>query len=100
VQDALAAASNALGCALRLLCLLLQLRFALSAAAHTVLCEHLCVRVSELAAVDGGWHEAADAGLTHLLRTVLAKNAREVLAASDRRVSCPLGSRWITVVVF
>jgi hypothetical protein len=41
------------------------------------------VRVTELAAVDGGWHEAADAGLTHLLRTVLAKNAREVPTATD-----------------
>jgi Bardet-Biedl syndrome 9 protein len=82
-QHAVAAAANRLSCMLTLLHLLMRMQFALDAAACDMLTAHLPCTVSALSdssnihALDQGWQERAAAGVTHLLRTVLAKNSRE-----------------------
>lgn len=85
-QGAVAAASNKLGCLITLLHLLMRLQFKLDEAAFEVLTAHLPAHVSTseepsgIHALDQGWEERAAVGVTHLLRTCLAKNTREASA--------------------
>ncbi len=85
-QAAVAAASNKLGCMITLLHLLMRLQFDLDEGACEALTAHLPASItnsdepSGIHALDQGWEERAAAGVTHLLRTTLAKNSREAAA--------------------
>eukprot|EP00903_Cladosiphon_okamuranus_P007654 g7422.t1 len=74
-QGRLAMSAANLGCAARLVALLAQYRFQLPAKDHAMLLAHLFPDVSDTD--DQGWEECVDAAMTHLLRTSLAKVAKE-----------------------
>ena len=85
-QSTVAAAANKLGCMVTLLHLLMRLQFKLEDSAFDVLCAHFPSHISSaeepsgIHALDQGWEERAAVGVTHLLRTCLAKNSREASA--------------------
>ncbi|CAM9736061.1 unnamed protein product, partial [Hapterophycus canaliculatus] len=74
-QGRLIASAASLGCAARLVALLAQHRFQLPQKDHALLLAHLHPDVSDTE--DQGWEESVDAAMTHLLRTSLAKVAKE-----------------------
>eukprot|EP01002_Notosolenus_urceolatus_P008681 NODE_329_length_2224_cov_23.051494_g260_i0.p1 GENE.NODE_329_length_2224_cov_23.051494_g260_i0~~NODE_329_length_2224_cov_23.051494_g260_i0.p1 ORF type:complete len:663 (-),score=183.01 NODE_329_length_2224_cov_23.051494_g260_i0:73-2061(-) len=74
-NQVLISASTALSCSTSLLTLLVALRYELTKTDLRILREHLPIDVSDNPTQ--GWEEVADAGMTHLLRTNLAKNAKE-----------------------
>eukprot|EP00752_Nemacystus_decipiens_P002953 g2744.t1 len=74
-QGYLAVSAANLGCAARLVALLAQHRFQLPSKDHALLLAHLFPDVTDTG--DQGWEECVDAAMTHLLRTSLAKVAKE-----------------------
>jgi len=90
-QGQLAATQDALGAALRLLCLLLALRFGMSAHGEAVLRSHLGVVVRDT--TEQGWEETTDSALSHLLRTKLGgagDGDTSLVQAAARAVAAPL----------
>ena len=77
-QVALKAAANNLSCATHLLLLLMRYRFDLDADNFDVLQAHLSPTVDDNS--EQGWEECTDAAMTHLLRTSLAKSAKDTAA--------------------
>merc|ERR1712060_640354 len=71
----------------RLLLLLLRLRFALDEDDSAILAAHLSPLLDETP--EQGWEERTIAALTHLLRTGLAKNAKESSAAAAQTLTRP-----------
>ena len=69
------AAGRRLAAGTRLLLLLLRLRFRLSDEETAALACYLTAEVDD--SLEQGWEETTDAALVHLLRTALAKGARE-----------------------
>jgi Bardet-Biedl syndrome 9 protein len=67
--------SNRLSCATHLMLMLIRYRFGLDDESFEVLRAHLSPDVEDNQ--DQGWEELTDAGMTHLLRTVLAKSNRD-----------------------
>lgn len=74
-QNDLANASNRLSCATHLLLMLMRFRFGLDEDNFNVLKSHLCPEMIDTE--DQGWEERIDASMTHLLRTSLAKTAKD-----------------------
>jgi len=74
-QRQLQAASNNLTCATNLMLFLIKYRFQLKKEDFAVLQHYLSPVVVD--SPTQGWEECVDAAMTHLLRTSLAKNARE-----------------------
>uniref|UniRef100_A0A7S2WDC7 PTHB1 N-terminal domain-containing protein n=1 Tax=Rhizochromulina marina TaxID=1034831 RepID=A0A7S2WDC7_9STRA len=74
-QRRLKRAANALSCTTGLVLLLIQFCFALGEEDMEVLRTFLTPQVQDN--VDQGWEEQVDAALTHLLKTSLAKTAKE-----------------------
>jgi len=74
-QQNLVRASNALVCATHLMLLLIQYRFDMRKDDIKVLRHYLSPIVVD--SPTQGWEESTDAAMTHLLRTSLAKNAKE-----------------------
>jgi Bardet-Biedl syndrome 9 protein len=84
-QRALAAAGNRLDCVVRLLLLLLRHRFHLDDDNAAALAAHLSPDARGAGSGDPDeqdWEERADAALTHLLRTTLARTGRDSDAAA------------------
>ncbi|CAM9845829.1 unnamed protein product, partial [Phaeothamnion confervicola] len=101
-QRRLARSRAALACTVRVIALLLRCRFSLGDAEHASLVAHLQPDVADDddcyggngsgnggveggGGVDGsgiGWEESVDAAMTHLLRTALAKSAKDEGAAA------------------
>ena len=75
LQAGLDAASRRLSCAVSLLLLLMRFRFQLSDEWRDLLRAHLSPDVRDND--DAGWEEITDAAMTYLLRTRLAKQAKE-----------------------
>jgi Bardet-Biedl syndrome 9 protein len=71
----LVAMGNKLSCVTALVLLLAKLRFAIPEEDYQVLVTALSPDVDDTS--EQGWEETVDAAMTHLLRTYLAKNARE-----------------------
>jgi Bardet-Biedl syndrome 9 protein len=71
-------ASYKLSAATGLICLLIKSRFGIDEQGYKVLTQHLTSHVAE---GDPGWQETTNVAMTHLLRTVLSKNARESSAS-------------------
>eukprot|EP00698_Gefionella_okellyi_P022861 TRINITY_DN7657_c0_g1_i1.p1 TRINITY_DN7657_c0_g1~~TRINITY_DN7657_c0_g1_i1.p1 ORF type:complete len:857 (+),score=195.62 TRINITY_DN7657_c0_g1_i1:219-2789(+) len=74
-QAQLADLSCRLSCAVRLVNLLIKYRFAMNDQDATVLTQHMCEHVDDT--LTQGWEERVDAALMQLLRTSLAKSARD-----------------------
>ena len=74
-----ASAGARLAAGTRLLLLLMRLKFALSDAEALALEAYLTPEV--LDSMEMGWEETTDAALVHLLKTALARGAREAGAA-------------------
>lgn len=74
-QNALTKSSNALACATHLILLLIQYRFEMRKDDIKILKHYLSPIVVDSATQ--GWEECTDAAMTHLLRTSLAKSAKE-----------------------
>eukprot|EP01006_Ploeotia_vitrea_P029213 TRINITY_DN61798_c0_g1_i1.p1 TRINITY_DN61798_c0_g1~~TRINITY_DN61798_c0_g1_i1.p1 ORF type:complete len:865 (-),score=120.59 TRINITY_DN61798_c0_g1_i1:1500-4094(-) len=74
-QAALAQAANSLTCATNLMLLLIRYRFQMKKDEFKQLQYYLSPVVVD--SQTQGWEECTDAAMTHLLRTCLAKNARE-----------------------
>ncbi|CAM9284783.1 unnamed protein product, partial [Ectocarpus sp. 12 AP-2014] len=82
-QDRLAVSAARLGCAVRLVALLAQHRFQLPCKDHKLLLAHLYPDVTNTGdQVLRGWEESVDAAVTHLLRTSLAKVAKDAAPPS------------------
>ncbi|CAM9678200.1 unnamed protein product [Ectocarpus sp. 8 AP-2014] len=79
-QDRLAVSAARLGCAVRLVALLAQHRFQLPCKDHKLLLAHLYPDVTNTE--DQGWEESVHAAVTHLLRTSLAKVAKDAAPPS------------------
>lgn len=77
-QKSLSKAANDLSCATHLLLLLMRYRFDLDDNNFDVLQAHLSPSVADNA--EQGWEECTDAAMTHLLRTCLAKSAKDTAA--------------------
>merc|ERR1712224_1129942 len=60
-----------------LMLMLMRYRFGLDDANYAVLEGHLSPIIDDLQSGSQGWEERTDAAMTHLLRTCLAKNAKE-----------------------
>mmetsp|Transcript_13770 Transcript_13770/g.26699 ORF Transcript_13770/g.26699 Transcript_13770/m.26699 type:complete len:870 (-) Transcript_13770:352-2961(-) len=71
----LAAAANLLSCATSLMLLLIRSKYELSDQDADELSCYLSPHINDTD--DQGWEERTDASMTHLLRTCLAKNARD-----------------------
>ncbi|EDV26341.1 uncharacterized protein TRIADDRAFT_22294 [Trichoplax adhaerens] len=74
-EEALSRAANALSCGTSLLLLLLRLNMNLNDSEFRILEATLSPIVIDLR--DQGWEELTDAAITHLLRTCLAKSAKD-----------------------
>jgi len=74
-EDGLKDATNHLVCATQLMVFLIRFKYGLDEENFTVLNHYLSSTVTD--SLDQGWEEVTDAAMTHLLRTVLAKNARD-----------------------
>ena len=85
-QEKVVQAGNVLTCVLHLLHLLICLKLDLPEEEAATLAAHMALRVHDggdpgsLHAQAQGWEERADAGVSHLLRTALAKNSKEASA--------------------
>lgn len=77
-QANLKASANNLSCATHLLLLLMRYRFNLDDNDFDVLRAHLSATVDDNS--EQGWEECTDAAMTHLLRTSLAKSAKDTAA--------------------
>lgn len=77
-QAALEASANNLSCATDLLLMLMRYRFDLDDDNFDVLQAHLSPLVDDNS--EQGWEECTDAAMTHLLRTTLAKSAKDTAA--------------------
>eukprot|EP00744_Colponema_vietnamica_P002268 GILI01003593.1.p1 GENE.GILI01003593.1~~GILI01003593.1.p1 ORF type:complete len:697 (-),score=132.68 GILI01003593.1:484-2574(-) len=78
LQGELTLASGALAAAVHMLLLLLRYRFELDDNNFAVLRQHLSPLVTD--AIEQGWEECTDVALTQLLKTSLAKSAKESAA--------------------
>lgn len=86
VQAQLKQAANRLSCSVSLINKLIRYRFQLSDASFAVLCSHLSSSVVD--SLECGWEEITDAAMTHLLRTCLAKSAKEsAMITSDLQMA-------------
>ncbi|CAM9656587.1 unnamed protein product, partial [Pylaiella littoralis] len=79
-QGRLAVSAASLRCAVRFVAMLAQHRFQLPCKDHALLLAHLFPDVTDTQ--DQGWEECVDAAMTHLLRTSLAKVAKESASPS------------------
>lgn len=80
-QTGLRNATNHLSCATQLMVFLIQFKYGLDAENFALLRSYLSVHVEDC--LDQGWEECTDASMTHLLRTVLAKNARDAATVAQ-----------------
>jgi len=76
-QNVLRQKSSRLSTVTCLMLMLMRYRFGLDDANYAVLEGHLSPIIDDLQSGDQGWEERTDAAMTHLLRTCLAKNAKE-----------------------
>lgn len=76
-QKVLRQKSSRLSTVTCLMLMLMRYRFGLDDDNYTVLEGHLSPIIDDLQSGDQGWEERTDAAMTHLLRTCLAKNAKE-----------------------
>lgn len=74
-EDDLKDATTHLVCATQLMVFLIRFKYGLDEENFAVLRQYLSSTVTD--SLDQGWEEVTDASMTHLLRTVLAKNARD-----------------------
>jgi len=87
-QNMLAISQNFLACSTSLLLLLVKLRFNLDDANFAELSCHLTPNVTDND--ENGWEECVDAAMTHLLRTVLAKNQSEGNTNRSNELAMPV----------
>lgn len=74
-QDELSFSANQLACATQLMVLLIRFKYGLDEENFAVLTSYLSPIVADN--LEQGWEECTDSAMTHLLRTVLAKNSRD-----------------------
>lgn len=86
-QDAVKGTASNLSCATFLLLLLMRYRFNLDDDNYGVLFAHLSPTVDDN--TEQGWEECTDAAMTHLLRTTLAKSAKDTASAPQPLVVPP-----------
>ena len=79
-QNAVKAAANVLSCVTRLILLLMRYRFGLDDENFALLQAFLSLNVAD--SDEQGWEEMVDAAMTHLLKTSLAKTARDSSAST------------------
>lgn len=76
-QKNLVAKASRLSTVTCLMLMLMRYRFGLDDENYTILEGHLSPIIDDLDSGEQGWEERTDAAMTHLLRTCLAKNAKE-----------------------
>ena len=79
-QGEVRAAANRLSCGTQVLLLLVRFKYEMEQADLDVLQQYLSPSVNDDA--EQGWEECTDAALVYLLRTLLAKNARDAGGAA------------------
>lgn len=86
LKQELKMSGNSLACAIQLMLLLIKFKYNLTEEDGDLLACYLSPHVNDTD--DQGWEERTDASMTHLLRTTLAKNARD--AANVAQPLAPL----------
>ena len=83
-QEMLKVSANALSCVTRLILTLVRYRFGLDAENFALLQSYFALSCMD-ADDESGWEETVDAAMTHLLKTSLAKTAKE--SSATRRTA-------------
>jgi len=81
-QGLLQAAADRLSCGCELVLMLVRCRFGLDAESYETLRGYLSPVVND--SLEQGWEECTEAAMTHLLRTSLAKSAKEAVGLSTQ----------------